>query len=740
MSSELRQRKQKTVKSSRLDTDINPVTDERIDSHEDSTDQSEDGVSHDEMDDNANIVWQFSSQLSIVIGIAVAIFIAYGYAVYIWTLHENRLWFSNIQEVEREISFRTESGLYYSYYKQMINAKSLKQGLYELTHDNITENWRTINVLERMNIYQEVILSVLYKTLNIQKWLQPVFFYIYSVFTIHGLYLIALYMTTWMLSESWLAGVLAAAFYVFNKDDSTRVEFTIPLRESFSLPFLFLQILFITYYLKPGLSATKQRLSCCCIAVCTFLFALSWQFAQFVLLLQALTLFSLALLELIPMSQMRWILSIQFVCLLLVCVAQFFHPMIPGSLVISFIPAAFLVTYLKGQEPSAHGLIRGTFRLIGHVTSVVALTVVINVIVKSILLVEADEHIFKFLSAKFGASNTRDFDANLYLCVGAFGLLPMDTFYRLTDHLLFPFYGIAQLSLLVLIIIAVWKMLRSSEPGISCCNNDTNSADNHQHWHPLKDRPELAFHCIQTVFFACLAISTMRFKYLWTPEMCILAAFVVSDYQTWKWLLKKCDIKSEITVWIVRHASTLTLLVALLIRVLPNVKAELEELREFYDPDTVDLMNWIKDFTKEDAVFSGSMQLLAGVKLCTGRKLTNHPHYEDKLLREKTFQVYQYYGRRSPEEVYDIHKSIGTDYIILEDSICYSGGPPGCRLPDLIDIANGHVVEGIKDREGLVVPLYGRFCDKIRQRKNAEYTKFFKLVFKNDTFHVYKVL
>ena len=34
-------------------------------------------------------------------------------------------WF---QEVEREISFRTESGLYYSYYKQLVNSPSIKQG------------------------------------------------------------------------------------------------------------------------------------------------------------------------------------------------------------------------------------------------------------------------------------------------------------------------------------------------------------------------------------------------------------------------------------------------------------------------------------------------------------------------------------------------------------------------------------------------------------------------------------
>jgi len=33
------------------------------------------------------------------------------------------------QDVEREISFRTESGLYYSYYKQLVNARSFYSGI-----------------------------------------------------------------------------------------------------------------------------------------------------------------------------------------------------------------------------------------------------------------------------------------------------------------------------------------------------------------------------------------------------------------------------------------------------------------------------------------------------------------------------------------------------------------------------------------------------------------------------------
>jgi hypothetical protein len=50
-------------------------------------------------------------------------------------------------------------------------------------------------------------------------------------------------------------------------------------------------------------------------------------------------------------------------------------------------------------------------------------------------------------------------------------------------------------------------------------------------------------------------------------------------------------------------------------------------------------MEWIKKDTPPNASFTGSMQLLAGVKLCTSRPITNHPHYEDKNLRLKTKEV-----------------------------------------------------------------------------------------------------
>lgn len=53
------------------------------------------------------------SIFTFIIGICLLYFISVKYSAYLKLLHENNLWFTNLKEVEREISFRTESGLYY---------------------------------------------------------------------------------------------------------------------------------------------------------------------------------------------------------------------------------------------------------------------------------------------------------------------------------------------------------------------------------------------------------------------------------------------------------------------------------------------------------------------------------------------------------------------------------------------------------------------------------------------------
>ncbi|KAL4666573.1 hypothetical protein H8959_005262 [Pygathrix nigripes] len=344
--------------------------------------------------------------LSLTIGGTIALCIGLLTSVYLATLHENDLWFSNIKEVEREISFRTECGLYYSYYKQMLQAPTVVQGFHGLIYDNKTESMKTINLLQRMNIYQEVFLSILYRVLPIQKYLEPVYFYIYTLFGLQAIYVTALYITSWLLSGTWLSGLLAAFWYVTNRIDTTRVEFTIPLRENWALPFFAIQIAAITYFLRPNLQPLSERLTLLAIFISTFLFSLTWQFNQFMMLMQALVLFTLDSLDMLPAVKATWLYGIQITSLLLVCILQFFNSMILGSLLISFNLQYSL------QE------------------------------------------------------NFRDFDANLYLCEEAFGLLPFNTFGRLSDTLLFYAYVfVLSITVTVAFVVAFHNLSVGLLPG-----------------------------------------------------------------------------------------------------------------------------------------------------------------------------------------------------------------------------------------------------------------------------------
>ena len=89
----------------------------------------------------------------------------------------------------------------------------------------------------------------------------------------------------------------------------------------------------------------------------------------------------------------------------------------------------------------------------------------------------------------------------------------------------------------------------------------------------------------------------------------------------------------------VKHAIVLMAIIALYKSHKDEINKELEDLREFWDPDTVDLMEWVNKDVPKDAAFTGSMQLLAGVRLCTWRPITNHPHFEDQDLRDRTREV-----------------------------------------------------------------------------------------------------
>ncbi|XP_050932225.1 probable C-mannosyltransferase DPY19L3 isoform X3 [Lates calcarifer] len=676
--------------------------------------------------------WPWRQCVSMAAGLLLAGLLALTQAWCVNAIHENLLWFSQLMEVEREISFRTECGLYYSYYKQMLQAPSIHEGLSDLIHDNLTESKRTINLLQRMNIYQEVFLSVLYRLLPIQSYLEPVYFYIYTVFSLQAVYVIALYLTAWLLSGSWLAGTLTGVWYILNRVDTTRVEFTISLRENWSLPFLALQVTAITCYLRPQLTALQQKVMVWLMYVTTFCFCLTWQFNQFILLVQALIIYTLDCVDFLTTTQVTTLYLVQVSGLLSVWLLQFCNSMILGSLVLSFIVSALFIRHCQPGLKTGSLLVR-LGKLLLHSAMVLFLTFTINYLAKKALQLRSDEHIFKFIKSKFALGPTRDFDASLYLCEEAFGLLPLDTLERLAGTLLLYPYILTLLLLSGMLAVGALQNLRPK-------GGSAEERKGVGEGRTVAFRPDVAYNLLHTLFYGLLAFSTMRMKYIWTGHMCAVAAYGVCGTELWTPLLTALRCNSKVLLRLVRYAVPLVMIGCLYYKFWPKLMEELSELREFYDPDTVELMTWISTKTPKRAVFAGSMQLLAGIKLCTGRVLTNHPHYEDKDLRERTRQVYQVYARRSPEDVHDILRTVGADYVVLENSICYERRHRrGCRLRDLLDLANGHIMDGPGENDPDLVPAsHPRFCEAIKT-DTAAYTALFTRTFQNKTFHVYRV-
>ena len=195
--------------------------------------------------------------------VSVAVCITVLYYWYISGLFENDIFFSHLSTLERELAFRTEMGLYYSYYKTVAEAPGLMQGVDLLLRDNRTEYPSTINTLQRFNLYPEVTLGVLFRLLRDKLpkscyminrgYNQPAVescvgvgdihtFYVTCIFALNGVLGGLIFYLGWNLSGSFWGGTLSILQFMFNHGESTRIMWTPPLRESFSFPFLFLQM------------------------------------------------------------------------------------------------------------------------------------------------------------------------------------------------------------------------------------------------------------------------------------------------------------------------------------------------------------------------------------------------------------------------------------------------------------------------------------------------------------------
>uniref|UniRef100_A0A452T6W1 Dpy-19 like C-mannosyltransferase 1 n=1 Tax=Ursus maritimus TaxID=29073 RepID=A0A452T6W1_URSMA len=487
--------------------------------------------------------------------------------------------------LEREMAFRTEMGLYYSYFKTIVEAPSFLNGVWMIMNDKLTEYPLVINTLKRFNLYPEVILASWYRiytkimdliglqtkicwTVTRGEGLSPIesceglgdpaCFYVAVIFILNGLMMALFFIYGTYLSGSRLGGLVTVLCFFFNHGECTRVMWTPPLRESFSYPFLVLQMLLVTHILR----ATKlYRGSLIALCISNVFFMLPWQFAQFVLLTQISSLFAVYVVGYIDICKLRKIIYIHMISLALCFVLMFGNSM----LLTSYYASSLVIIWVSV-------VIQGCFWLFG--------TVVLKYLTSKIFGIADDAHIGNLLTSKF--FSYKDFDTLLYTCAAEFDFMEKETPLRYTKTLLLP--------VVLVVFIAIVK--------------------------------KVVYHALQLLAYTVLGILIMRLKLFLTPHMCVMASLICSR-QLFGWLF--CKVHPGAVVF--------AILAAMSIQGSANLQTQWNIVGEFSNLPQEELIEWIKYSTKPDAVFAGAMPTMASVKLSALRPVVNHPHYEDAGLR-----------------------------------------------------------------------------------------------------------
>ncbi|XP_069469344.1 protein C-mannosyl-transferase DPY19L1 isoform X2 [Ambystoma mexicanum] len=572
-------------------------------------------------------------------------------------LFENDRHFSHLSTLEREMSFRTEMGLYYSFFKTIIEAPSFFTGLISIIEDASTEYPLVINALKRFNVYPEVVLAFLYRayrwlgeftgfqiktcwTVNRGYGLSPVescegmgdpaYFYVNLIFVINGLLMSLFFIYGTYLSMSRLGGLVTVMCLFYNHGESTRVMWTPPLRESFSYPFIVLQMFIVTHILRAPVIRSRIWLF---LLFSNVSFMLSWQFAQFVLLTQILCLFAVYVIGNLNSAKMLGIVRTH----LMIIEARRWFVQIHRHELVTWASQVFALgigtSFLKMITPT---LISGT----------------------------DDAHITNLVWSKM--TGYRDFHTLMYTCAAEFDFMEAQTPFRYAKTLLLPTVVIVfgAIAMRTLNNILVWLQ----QPRI-------------QSYKALEERSELAndcelvFHALQLIAYAGLAIFIMRLKLFLTPHMCLMASLICSR-KMFRWFPNK-----------IRHQQfVFAILMSMSIQGIANLQSQWNIIGEFSNVPQEELLEWITFNTKPNAVFAGAMPTMASIKLSTGRSIVNHPHYEDADLRSKTKIVYSVYSRKPAKEVKANLLKLGVQFYILEDSWCVRKTKSGCSMPEIWDV------------------------------------------------------
>ncbi|XP_011938914.1 PREDICTED: probable C-mannosyltransferase DPY19L2 [Cercocebus atys] len=550
-------------------------------------------------------------------------------------------------------------GLYYSYFKTIIEAPSFLEGLWMIMNDRLTEYPLVINTVKRFHLYPEVIIASWYRTFmgimnlfgletktcwnvtrieplnevqSCEGLGDPACFYVGVIFILNGLMMGLFFMYGAYLSGTQLGGVITVLCFFFNHGEATRVMWTPPLRESFSYPFLVLQMYILTLILRTSSNDRRPFIALCLSNVA---FMLPWQFAQFILFTQIASLFPMYVVGYIKPSKFRKIIYVNMISVILSFILMFGNLMCLSS----YYSSSLLMTWL----------IQGSAWWCG--------TIILKFLTSKILGVSDHIHLSDLLAARI--LRYTDFDTLIYTCAPEFDFMEKATPLRYTKTLLLP-----------VVMVITCFIFKKTIRDISCV-----LATNTYLRKKLLEHGELAFHTLQLLAFTALAILIMRLKLFLTPHMCVMASLICSR-QLFGWLFRRVRFENVI----------FGILTVMSIQGYANLHNQWSIIGEFNNLPQEELLQWIKYNTTPGAVFAGAMPTMASVKLSTLHPIVNHPLYEDADLRARTKIVYSTYSRKSAKEVRDKLLELHVNYCVLEEAWCVVRTKPGCSMLEIWDV------------------------------------------------------
>ncbi|XP_014641301.1 PREDICTED: probable C-mannosyltransferase DPY19L2 isoform X2 [Ceratotherium simum simum] len=569
----------------------------------------------------------------------IAAFVGILHWIHLVTLFENERHFSHLSSLEREMTFRTEMGLYYSYFKTIIEAPSFLEGLWMIMNDRLTEYPLVINTVKRFHLYPEVIIAFWYRTVvglmnligletktcwnvtrlgpvnevqSCEGFGDPAYFYVDVIFILNGIMMGLFFIYGAYLSGTQLGGLITVLCYFFNHGEATRVMWTPPLRESFSYPFLVLQMYILTLILRTSNNSRRHFIALCLANVA---FMLPWQFAQFILFTQIASLFPMYVVGYIEPNKFQKIIYMNMISVLLCFVLMFGNPMYLSS----YYSSSLLMTWviiLKRNKIQRLGVSELNFWLIQGCAWLCG-TITLKFLTSKILGVSDHIRLSDLIAARI--LRYTDFHTLIYTCAPEFDFMEKATPLRYTKTLLLP---------------------------------------------------------------VVMVITYFIFKKAFRDILCVLS--------TNTYLRKQLLEHGELFGWLfyrVRFENVIfSILTVMSIQGFANLRNQWSIIGEFNNLPQEELIQWIKYNTRPDAVFAGTMPIMASVKLSALHPIVNHPHYEDADLRARTKVVYSTYSRKSVKEVRDKLLALHVNYYVLEEAWCIVRTKPGCSMLEIWDV------------------------------------------------------